>query len=213
MNTTKSDTITELATALAKFHASVPLIVKNATNPHFRNNYADLGGILDAIRQPLASAGLSVLQLLGDNDITTMLLHTSGEFIQTTAPLIIGRNDMQGYGSACSYQRRYSLTSLLSLQALDDDGNAASKPTPSQKFEEAKASKKVASINYLEKLQQLQQVNKVFSVDLFDFLSTKDLDLNGVQTLEELPNAVIKGLVVRWDDVIAYLNKSQKEAA
>ena len=209
----KSDSITELAKALAQFHSCVPQILKNATNPHFRNNYADLGGILDAVRQPLAKAGLSVLQLLGDSSITTMLLHTSGEFIQTTAPLIIGKNDMQGFGSAVSYQRRYSLTSILSLSALDDDGQAASRPSTSQKFEEIKAStKKAPAVDYLSELTTKMNVCMVREPDLFQFLASKDIDLNG-QSLKDLPRGVVKGLVVKWDEVISFLNNSHKEAA
>jgi hypothetical protein len=121
-------TITELAKALAKFHASAPAIIKDSTNPHYRNAYASLAGILDAIRVPLAENGLSVVQLLGQDSISTMLLHTSGEYIETTAPLLMVKQDAQSYGSASSYQRRYSILALLNLSASDDDGQAATAP-------------------------------------------------------------------------------------
>lgn len=138
-----SDSIVELAVALAKFHVDCPVIVKDTVNNHFKNKYADLGSILREINPVLAKHGLSVLQIpFGDFSLATMLLHSSGQFMRSVSMIrptdavvrrgANGEPDVrivtpQAYASALTYQRRYALASLLSLCIDDDDdGNAGS---------------------------------------------------------------------------------------
>jgi len=218
----RSENITTLAKALARFHAHAPAIIKNAENPHYRNAYANLGGILDAIRTPLADVGLSVLQLLGDTNITTMLLHESGEFLETTTPLIITKMDAQGYGSSVSYQRRYSLSALLSLAALDDDGQAAC--TPAKKFHnspapapapETKAEKIVRAKAAIAEAQQPQEVaaptlmelmerDKVTDEQVFEFLDAKGAKTGDSLYIGDLSKGIHRRLVEVWDEVKAF---------
>ena len=197
-NMNKSESITALAKALVKFHSNAPAIIKNATNPHFKNRFADLGGILEAVRTPLAEVGLSVLQLLGDNTLTTLLLHESGEFIETTAPLIVSKHDMQGLGSACSYQRRYSLQSLLSLTGIDDDGNEACKPA-NEKFTAVKSVKK----DYHKELSALMEKNKVSDEDIFKFLTSVNAKTDA-RYIGDLSNPIAQRLVEKFEDVVAH---------
>jgi len=205
----RSESITALAKALAKFHATAPAIVKNAQNPHFKNRFADLSGILEVIRIPLANVGLSVLQLLGDNTLTTILLHESGEFIETTAPLIVAKHDMQGLGSACSYQRRYSLQSLLSLSASDDDGNEACKPeqaaAPAQKIAAAKVATapKAPAKDWSSEVFKRMDTDKVSEADIFAYLSEKGASVEA-EYVRDLPVNFLKGLCTKWADVVAY---------
>lgn len=130
----QSESIKELATALAKVQASIQPASKNATNPHFRSKYADLGAIWDACRKPLADNGLSVVQMPTDSTdgrvaLTTMLLHTSGEYISATCSTRLQQDSAQGVGSALTYLRRYALAAMVGIVAdEDDDGNAASQP-------------------------------------------------------------------------------------
>lgn len=130
----KSNTVKELAAALAKVQATIQPAIKNATNPHFRNRYADLGAIWDACRKPLADNGLSVVQMPTDSGdgrvaLTTMLLHTSGEYISSTCSTRLQMDSAQGVGSALTYLRRYALAAMVGIVAdEDDDGNAASQP-------------------------------------------------------------------------------------
>jgi hypothetical protein len=138
-----SESIVELAVALAKFHADCPVIVKDTVNGHFKNKYADLGTILREINPVLAKHGLSVLQIpFGDFSLATMLLHSSGQFMRSVSMIrptdaVVrrgtgGEPDVrivtpQAYASALTYQRRYALAALLSLCIDDDDdGNAGS---------------------------------------------------------------------------------------
>jgi hypothetical protein len=200
---TKSDSIAALAKALARFHSNAPAIHKNATNPHFKNQFADLGGILGAVRAPLAEVGLSVLQLVGENTLTTMLLHESGEFIESTAPLIVSKNDMQGLGSAVSYQRRYSLQGVLSLAASDDDGNSACAPAPVKAAPAKDWAKEVAG---------LMKTDKVSESDIFAFLKSKDAKVEA-SDLKTLPVPFLKGIASKWEEVVAFSFADIKEAA
>jgi len=129
----KSESIKEIATALCKFQGEVGKIKKGETNPFFKSKYASLADILDVIRQPLAENGLSFVQLPeAEHQLTTLLMHTSGEWIRSTYSMTPAKNDPQGLGSVITYQRRYALGAVLGLNIdEDDDGNAASSPAKS----------------------------------------------------------------------------------
>lgn len=135
MTTERSETIKELAIALAKAQAQIAPASKSAENPHFRSRYADLPAVWDACRKPLTDHGLSVVQMPVDAGepgrvaLMTMLLHTSGEFISSTVSTRLQKDDAQGIGSALTYLRRYALSAMVGVVAdEDDDGNAASRP-------------------------------------------------------------------------------------
>ena len=101
-------------------------IKKSGTNPHFGNKYATLESVIEAVTEPLAKKGFLLMHLAISNEhgksITTELVHESGESFVTAVPLVLGKNDMQGLGSAITYARRYGIMSLLNLPAEDDDG-------------------------------------------------------------------------------------------
>ncbi|MDR2927156.1 MAG: ERF family protein [Cytophagaceae bacterium] len=122
-----STSIKEIATSLAAFQGEVGKVKKDSTNPFFKSKYASLANILDVIRGPLAKNGLSFTQFPhGENELTTVLMHTSGEFIQGTYKMIPVSAKPQDLGSAITYQRRYALGAILGLNIDDDDdGNAA----------------------------------------------------------------------------------------
>jgi len=121
----------ELATAMAKAQAEINAALKDSKNPHFKSSYADLTSVWDACRTALTKNGLSVVQIpnfQGDEVwLETMLLHASGESISGRYPLRPQQATPQGYGSALTYARRYSLAAMVGVVAdEDDDGNAAS---------------------------------------------------------------------------------------
>jgi hypothetical protein len=130
----KSESIKEIAKALQTFHVKCDTIRKDAKNPFFKSTYASLSNILDAINEPLIECGLSISQFpTGSDGLTTILMHESGEFIAGEYSMRPAKDDPQGRGSAITYQRRYAIASILSLNIdEDDDGNAAThgKSTP-----------------------------------------------------------------------------------
>jgi hypothetical protein len=126
----RSPSIQNLTQGLAKFHAMVGRISKDAKNPFFKSNYASLPHIITEVAEPLEKAGLILSQFPNGDGLTTMLIHAeSGEFISATYTLqVVRQNDPQAQGSAISYARRYAITSVLNLAISDDDGEAAMRP-------------------------------------------------------------------------------------
>ena len=138
----KSLTIGELTKALITFHLKVDQITKDAKNPFFKSSYATLYNIQEAIREPLIESGLSVCQFPnGEHGLTTILMHESGEWIESTYFMHPVKNDPQSIGSCLTYQRRYGLCAALNLSIgeMDDDGNMAThgKSSPESKPEKA----------------------------------------------------------------------------
>ena len=120
--------------ALAAAQMQMGKAVKDSANPAFRSKYADLASVMDACMGALNANGICVYQPTVDDDggryVETILGHVSGETLKCRVPLIVQKNDMQGYGSAVTYARRYGLMSMAGIAPEDDDGNAASKAAP-----------------------------------------------------------------------------------
>ena len=126
----RSETIGALAAALAKAQYGMKNPAFDRTNPHFRNKYASLPAVRDAVVPALAANGISVVQGLKAADdgveCETMLIHASGEWISETLKLPVSKNDPQGVISSSTYARRVALQSMVCVAADDDDdGNAA----------------------------------------------------------------------------------------
>jgi hypothetical protein len=132
----RSASIAALAAALAKAQGEMAGAAKDKTNPHFKSSYADLASVWDACRGPLSANGLAVLQpcyaVGGRVTVTTILAHSSGEFIEVDLVMTATQATPQGIGSAITYARRYALSSMVGVAPEDDDGNAASQQGPSR---------------------------------------------------------------------------------
>jgi hypothetical protein len=103
-------------------------VAKNAKNPHFKNTYADLNALIEAVEPILLEKGLMLLQPIIENKVFSKIIDAeSGECVESYIDLPLSVTP-QAMGSAITYYRRYTLQSLLSLQAVDDDGQAASQP-------------------------------------------------------------------------------------
>lgn len=127
-----------IATALAKAQANMGKAIKANKNDHFRSKYADLGNVMDACLPALNEVGIALIQPTGTDElgnfVETILIHgESGEQLSCRVPLILGKNDMQGFGSAVTYARRYGLMAMAGIAPEDDDGNAAAASAPKGK--------------------------------------------------------------------------------
>ena len=158
----KSESIKELATALAKAQGQIKGAVKDSANPFFKSKYADLASVVEAIRSAFAANGLSYIQSVEPSDkdevrVETTILHSSGEWIGCgVLALPVSKVDAQGYGSALTYARRYSLSAATGVAPEDDDGNAATvaKPKPAM----ADLDKALLGIGVSPTLKDLQAV-------------------------------------------------------
>jgi hypothetical protein len=126
-----SEIINEIATALSKAQGEMSGAKKAANNPFFKSKYSDLSMVVEAISQPFANNGLSFIQGAEFDEnriaVTTRIMHTSGQWVESTTYLPPTKNDAQGYGSAITYARRYGLQALAGVPSVDDDGNEAVK--------------------------------------------------------------------------------------
>lgn len=182
----KSESIKNIAAALATFQIKVGKISKDAVNPFFKSSYASLSNILENIQLPLTESGLAFTQLpSGENGLTTILMHTeSGEFILADYQMKPAKDDPQGRGSAITYQRRYALTAILGLNMdEDDDANLATHggKTPEQAADNNKpwlndntkefegAVKKLkAGTTTIEKIRTVMKVSKATESKLLE---------------------------------------------
>lgn len=134
----KQETTVEAAalTFLQKLHKakqSIKKVAKNAKNPHFKNNYADINALIDEVEPVLLENNLLLLQPIEDGYVFSRIVDIdSGEITESCMklPEIL---DPQKIGSACTYFRRYTLVGLLCLQAIDDDSNMATEAIKTQK--------------------------------------------------------------------------------
>lgn len=123
----------QIATALVKAQKQFQPALKTSTNPHFRSRYADLSACVEAVIDALNANGIYLLQKNYDCAdgvmVETVFVHESGEMLECGIvhfPAV--KKDPQGYASALTYARRYSLMASCGIAPEDDDGNAASKP-------------------------------------------------------------------------------------
>ena len=124
----QSASIAALATALAAAQAEIKNPEKNSENPHFRNTYADLTAVLDAIRSVFPKHGLAFTQTLQPTGLVTQVTHKSGEWIRSVVPVRPEKDTPQGFGSALTYMRRYTAQSIAGIAAeTDDDAEGAMK--------------------------------------------------------------------------------------
>ena len=129
----RSDSIKEIGTALAKAQAVLTGAVKDSVNPHFKNRYADLASCWDACRKALTSNGIAVVQM-PEKDVIgyyveTLLTHSSGEWIASKCYIHLQKDDPQGLGSAITYARRYGLSAMAGICPEDDDAEGATRST------------------------------------------------------------------------------------
>lgn len=133
---TKSDSIAALSAALAKAQSEIEGATKDKTNPHFKSAYADLASVWEACRKALTKNGLAVMQPVSAEDakvtVTTILTHSTGEYLASELTMTATQNTPQGIGSCITYARRYALASMVGVAPEDDDGNAASQPSTSR---------------------------------------------------------------------------------
>lgn len=125
-----SDSIVNISKALLEAQKKIGSAKKDAVNPFFHSNYADLGSVMEACKEALNENGITVLQPVGTDElgvyVETVLLHSSGEWISDKLNLAVKeQNNPQAQGSAISYARRYGLQSMVFIPAEDDDAEKA----------------------------------------------------------------------------------------
>jgi hypothetical protein len=132
-----------ISSALVKAQREFGPALKSSTNPHFKSRYADLAACVEAVIDALNANGIALIQKAHQADtgvvVETIFVHESGEQISNGMLHVpASKNDPQGYGSALTYARRYSLMAACGIAPEDDDGNAASRKVDGYKEYEDK---------------------------------------------------------------------------
>ena len=124
-----------IASALVKAQKEFGPALKTSTNPHFRSRYADLSACVEAVIDALNNNGIYLMQLTEEHEagvkVSTTFIHESGEQLSGGSLYMPAtKHDAQGFGSALSYARRYSLMAACGIAPEDDDGNSATASAP-----------------------------------------------------------------------------------
>lgn len=203
----------QIATALVKAQRDFAPALKTSTNPHFRSRYADLAACVEAVIDALNANGIALVQRTHDSDngvaVETLLVHESGETISGGILHVpAAKHDPQGYGSALTYARRYSLMAACGIAPEDDDANAASKARSTPVPRNAGASVSPAQNNApggdpapsQEDIERATQIIRACKT-----LVNLQVEWQG------LPKAVQKEIVAVKDEVKAALVAAQKK--
>jgi hypothetical protein len=172
--------------ALAAAQTEMGTVKKGSTNPAFKSKYADLADVVAAVSPALNAQGIAFFHVAtsvdGERVMRTVLAHgPSDTQITCDVPLIVNKQDMQGYKSATTYAKRIGLESLTGVAPEDDDGNAAARSAPARqaparadvapldangksnreiKEAHARLSRQIGACNSVEQLREWSEENR-----------------------------------------------------
>ena len=191
----------DLYAAMAKAFPEIEGASKDKNNPHFKSKYADLGAVVEAIKPALTRHGLFFVQQTHEQEggvcVETVVCHSSGESMPFGKLFVpASKQDAQGYGSALTYARRYSLMTAFGVCPEDDDGNAASKPAndasaPSERALKQKLDGPHTSKTALQSAIRtvVHEVNGCGDLDQLEgYLSTDEAKATIEQCKRDMPN-------------------------
>jgi ERF superfamily len=157
----------KIAAAFVKAQKAFGPALKSSTNPHFKSRYADLAACIEAVVDALNANGIGLIQRCYDCGasgvmIETVFVHESGEVMECGILQVpASKQDPQGYGSALTYARRYSLMAACGIAPEDDDGNSASRKTEIKStVDENKIADLMAAMDDCTTLDELQKTYK-----------------------------------------------------
>ena len=185
----QSTEINELAMALVSAQSEFSAVPKGSVNPFFKSKYAGLPEVVQHTAPVLAKHGIAISQFItysehGGDELLTYLMHNSGQFIAYSMRLHLAKEDMQSFGSACTYARRYAYMSCLSIISdEDDDGNSATKAKASAKPKEktsAETMRDLLSAKFSEPIERKKFVEGLMGRELKSLNDLSEAEIVGV---------------------------------
>jgi len=191
-----TDNTTPLYNAMALAFAEIEGAIKDTTNPHFKAKYADLSSVVSAIKPALAKNGLWFRQVMHERDkgvcVETIVCHKSGHELTFGSLFVPAKNnDAQGFGSALTYARRYSLMTAFGVCPEDDDGNRA--------VESQRAPDPAPELITEDQRTELMALFESLNVPVAEFLKAA----GGIKDLRQLEAS-------RFDGAKTWINKRAK---
>jgi len=178
---------------IAKVRSEIGVLVKNEINPFFKSKYFDINGLVEAVVPLLQKENLLLLQPITDGIVKSVIVDIDGGTQVESGLLLPKLDDPQKIGSAITYYRRYTLQSLLALQAEDDDGNTAS--------------------GHNNKSAQKQQIEMKQAAPQQKWLNILDNDKNYTKEWYNVLNGIEKGTITSVADVRKYYAVNKEVAA
>lgn len=213
----KSENIEEIAKALVEFRKNLKQPSKDASNPFFKSTYTSLDKVIEAIDETAPNHGISFTQWAVSNEqgnvgVETLLLHSSGQFIQYD-PLYMKpeKNTPQSIGSCITYSRRYSISAIFGITSdEDDDGNQATgNNQPKQQYNKQQYNRNTQQNNNQMKTQDRGklELTKQKATDLADVINSQDnADPNNPTTQAQILSAYLKK--IGTDDITKVSNEN-----
>ncbi len=171
MQSNTSKEIGELVKALAKVQGSIKPAKRESTNPFFKAKYADLTSVWDSCRKELSQNNLVVIQTTKSNNgmvtVITRLAHESGQWIRGEISLRPVKTDPQGYGSALTYARRYSLAAMVGIATGEDDDAEDATRGKKEKVKTTYLGNKVKANKEQEK-KEIAEIDKLGETEVKD---------------------------------------------
>ena len=159
----------EKTNKLLEFQKRVGSILKEATNPFYKSKYFDINGLIESIKPILNELNLTLTQpiSIGGIDGNKNILNTflkDGETVIESSSIILPENiDPQKLGSAITYFRRYSIQSMLLLQAEDDDGSLGKKPMNASELSHKEQTAEPNAFKEMKEAKDLETVKKIWT--------------------------------------------------
>jgi hypothetical protein len=193
----RSEEINELATALAKAQAEFEVAGLNKNNPFFKSRYADLMAVVTAARPALCKNGLSVTQNIishvnGETILHTILMHSSGQWLESRMRVVPPKNDVQSMSSYITYLKRVSYSSLIGVVTgdEDDDGEVA---VATQRETFAKGTALNTKYNPREEASEVitREQREELDYELTEYPDIAEMVLDGlkIQSLADMPKS------------------------
>lgn len=163
MSQLMSESINELATALAKAQGEMPVAYKNSKNPFFKSMYADFESITNACIPSMSKYGLSFFQSINEEDgnsyLITVVMHSSGQWIKSKARIKPAKDDVQAFSSYNTYLKRICLSSIVGIATgeSDDDGEGSVNREPQKTYQPIQQATQQFIIEKISK-DQLEQL-------------------------------------------------------
>lgn len=168
------DLIPKPSTIYFKLHLAkqeIGKVTKGSDNPYFKSKYADLNAILEATEPILLKYNLLLLQPVKNGMVCTQIIDIETSEIITSEIALPNILDPQKLIASITYYRRGTLQTLLSLQAIDDDGNEAAKQI--QKETQAREKKVISPERFAKALVAIEN-GEAKKDDLFKFALTEE---------------------------------------
>lgn len=223
----------KLAEALSKAQAEIKPPVKNRhvdfqpkSGGRVKYSYADLADVIEAVRVPLSKNGLAIVHQLeyskSGYGLKTVLMHSSGEFVDTWYPLPDPSKQeirAQEFGSALTYARRYSLSSIVGIASEEDDDGANAAPTQPPKQQQKMAPAEPKSAPHQAKNQPRPSNRAPASEEMINTIHSycidRDINEGVINKLIVEGYGVNKGAIPIWiaDEIIDLVSQPDTNAA